>query len=203
MRKHTRRVILQRVLWAMTWLTIGPIVSAQEQGLVIFDFEDNPQEWAIPDWATEGDGYVAETIEISQDVASHGAGSLQILAHFPGEKWTGAYVEVMMRVTDWGQFGAVATDVFLPPNAPRGLESRFILSVGDKWEWTEMNRAIPLEPGKWTTVSANLKPGSLDWKFFPTDMFRKDIRKVGIRIESNKRPVYSGPIYVDNIRLVP
>jgi len=27
------------------------------------------------------------------------------------------------------------------------------------------------------------------------------VRKLGIRIESNMRPVYSGPIYIDNIRV--
>lgn len=200
---------MERKLWCgivvgvMVLRALSQTAFAQEQGLVIFDFEETPQEWAIPEWATESQGYVGEVIEISPDVASHGNSSLQILAHFPGEKWTGAYIEVMMHVTDWGQFGAMAADLFLPSNAPRGLEARIILTVGEKWDWTEMNRALPLEPGKWTTIVAHLKPGSLDWKFFPTDTFRRDVRKVGIRIESNKQPVYSGPIYVDHIRLGP
>jgi len=65
-----------------------------------------------------------------------------------------------------------------------------------------MARSVPLVPGQWTTVSANLSPGSEDWKKTTVDdAFRKDVRKVAIRVESNKKPVYTGPVYVDNIRL--
>ena len=143
-----------------------------------------------------------KVLSISEEVASHGKSSLQLLADFPGDKWAWAYIEVLMHVTDWSPFGAVSADVYLPPNAPAGLQGRFILTVGEKWEWVEMNRALPLEPGKWTTITANLKAGSQDWKFFPDDTFRKDVRKLGVRIESDKEPVYSGPVYIDNVRLM-
>ena len=175
--------------------------ESSEEALAIFDFEGSAQEWEIPDWAKESDDDVGRVLSTSEEVASHGKSALQLLADFPGGKWTGSYVEVLMRVTDWSPFGSITADVYLPASAPRGLQGRFILTIGEKWEWTEMNRALPLEPGKWTTITANLKPGSLDWKFFPSDAFRKDIRKVGFRVESDKRPVYSGPIYIDNIRL--
>ena len=185
----------------------GTAPAGNQQGaepLVIFDFEGgNLQEWMIPDWAKDSEEDVGKVLSATEEVASHGTGSTQLLADFPGGKWTGAYIEVLMHVTDWTPFGTMAMDVYVPPNAPNGLQSRFILTIGDKWEWTEMNHPTNLEPGKWTTVMANLKPGSLDWKFFPTESFRKDIRKVGIRVESNKEPAYSGPIYFDNLRLGP
>lgn len=175
--------------------------SAPSNTLVIFDYEGSLQDWAIPDWAKESPDYVGKVLSNSQETASHGKSSMQLLADFPGSKWTGGYVEVLMHVTDWSPFSSMAVDVYLPADAPKGLEARFILTVGEKWEWTEMNRAFPLEPGKWMTITANLKPGSLDWKFFPDDKFRKDIRKVGIRVESNNKPTYSGPVYFDNLRL--
>ncbi len=184
-------------------LAIGSNARAEEGALTIFDFEGNLQEWIIPDWAKESTDHVGKILSTSAEVASHGTGSLQLLADFPGERWTGAYVEVLMHVTDWSKFGSLSVDAYLPPSAPAGLEARLILTIGEQWVWTEMNRPIPLVPGQWTTVTVNLKPGSLDWKFFPDEQFRKDIRKVGIRVESNKRPVYSGPIYFDNIRLGP
>ena len=179
----------------------SPAAQPQATGLVIFDFENGLQDWQIPDWAKESEDDVGRVLSTSEEFASHGKSSMQLLADFPGGKWTGGYVEVLMPVTDWGQFGTVSVDVYLPSSAPAGLEGRFILTVGEKWEWTEMNRALPLEPGKWTTITANLRPGSLDWKFFPDDTFRRDIRKLGVRTESNNKPVYSGPIYIDNIRL--
>ena len=180
----------------------GGIGRAQESGLAICDFEGGVDDWAIPDWALASPDNVSKSLNPSPDFVSHGKGSLQVLVDFPGGKWMGAYLERTMYVTDWTPFSAIAADIYVPYNAPKGLKARFILTVGEKWEWTEMNRALDLHPDQWTTVTANLKEGSLDWKFFPDETFRKDIRKIGIRIESDKEPVYSGPIYIDNIRLI-
>ena len=181
----------------------APAAQARGEALTIYDFEAGLQDWVIPDWAKEKEEDVGRVVSTSQEVASHGKNSMQVLADFPGGTWTGAYVEVPMNVSDWSQFSSISADVYLPATAPSGLQGRFILTVGEQWTWTEMNHALKLEPGKWTMITANLKPGSLDWKFFPTEAFRKDIRKLGFRIESDKKPVYSGPIYIDNIRLTP
>ena len=179
-------------------------VAAEEQPLIMFDFEGgNLQEWTIPDWTRQTEDHVGKILSTSSEVFSHGHESLQLLADFPGTKWTAAYIEVFMYVNDWTPYSALAADVYLPPSAPAGLQARLILTIGEKWAWTEMNRGISLEPGKWTTITANLKPGSMDWKFFPSERFRTDIRKVGMRIESNRKPVYAGPIYVDAVRLLP
>ena len=90
----------------------------------------------------------------------------------------------------------------MPEDASFGLRAKLILTVGEDWQWTEMSRLVKLEPGEWTTVSASLAAGSSDWRRTQvTEEFRSDIRKLGIRIESNMRPVYSGPIYIDNVRL--
>ena len=182
---------------------LAPAAMAQDQTLIMFDFEEGVQDWAIPDWALTSPDYVGKTFRASQTVASHGHGSVELTAEFPGGgRWTGAYAEIEMHVTDWSQFGAIALDVYVPLEAPKGLQARLILTVGEQWTWTEMNRALPLEPDRWTTITANLKPGSLDWKFFPDDLFRKDVRKVGIRIESDHEPAYQGPVFIDQIRLV-
>ena len=190
-------------MWLVGWLVVGSAVAAEQEPTVIFDFEGGTQDWVIPDWAKASPDNVSKVLSISEEIASHGKSSLQLLTDFPGDKWTGAYVEVLMHVTDWSPFGSVAADVYVPPSAPEGLQGRFILTIGEKWEWVEMNRAITLQPGQWTTITANLKAGSLDWKFFPTETFRKDIRKVGIRVETDKNTAYSGPVYFDNVRLGP
>lgn len=178
--------------------------TAQEPSeLIMYDFEGNTQTWEIPEWATTSLDYVGKSVTASEDFASHGKGSLQVLTAFPGAgKWTGAYVEIDVPVTDWSQFGAMTADVYVPYNTPAGLQARFILTIGENWQWTEMNRPSKLKPDQWTTVTANLKPGSMDWKFFPTESFRKDIRRVGIRVESDKGPAYTGPIFIDHVRLI-
>lgn len=202
MRTRSSQILKIVGVGVVLWLVSSPIQAAEE-ALVIFDFENSLQDWMIPDWAKTSTDYVGKELVASKDFASHGEGSMQMLVDFPGAgKWTGAYAEIEMHVVDWTPFSAIAADVYLPYNVPDGLKARLILTVGEKWEWTEMNRPVSLKTDKWTTISANLKPGSMDWKFFPDEAFRKDIRKIGIRIESDRGPTYKGPVFIDNVRLI-
>jgi hypothetical protein len=178
-----------------------PSAPAEAAEIVIFGFEEGLEGWAVPDWAKASADNVGLSCEVSEAQASQGTASMEIQADFPGGRWTGAYVERETEVTDWTEFGALSVDVFLPATAPEGLGGRIILTVGDRWEWTEMNRTVPLKPGAWTTIAVSVKRFSMDWKFFPDDEFRRSIRKIGVRIESNREPAYRGPVYLDNIRL--
>lgn len=176
--------------------------AAAATEITIYGFEETLDGWEIPDWAKGTSDHVCQEIAVSQAQAQEGASSLQLLAAFEGDgRWSGAYVERTLEVTDWTPFSRLSASVYLPSDAPPSLEGRIILTVGDAWTWTEMNRTIPLTPGDWTTISVNLKPGSMDWKFFPDERFRQSVRKLGVRIESNRQPAYTGPIYLDNIRL--
>lgn len=171
------------------------------QEKVLFGFEENIPSWEIPDWCFEKTDYVGESIAISGKFAKEGSSSLEIMVNFPGAKWTAAYVEIQ-QYFDWTLYKTISADIFLPKDALFGLQARFILTVGEDWFWTEMARLVKLMPGEWTTITASIIPGSADWRRTEvTDKFRADVRKLGIRIESNMRPVYSGPIYVDNIRV--
>jgi len=169
---------------------------------VIFGFEEDIPVWGIPDWCFEKEDYVAtERFTISKRFAKEGISSLELMVDFPGARWTAAYIEVQ-EYLDLTPYQAILADIFLPEEAPFGLKAKFILTVGEDWDWTEMSRSVKLVPGEWTTISASIVPGSTDWrKTQVTDGFRADLRKLGIRIESNMQPTYSGPIYIDNVRL--
>lgn len=192
--------ILLALLAVFAFLHLSGTAAWAEE-IVIYGFEGGLEEWIIPDWAKIKEDCVAENMAVSEHQAKEGKRSMEVVSNFPGGKWTGSYVETMIYVQDWSAFSGISVDIYLPENAPKGLGARIILTVGEEWKWTEMNRTVPLTPGKWTTISANLKPGSMDWKFFPDDKFRTDVRKLGLRIESNKSPVYAGPLYIDNIKL--
>ena len=58
-----------------------------------------------------------------------------------------------------------------------------------------------LAPGEWTVISVDLTPESMNWRKFITDEFRSDVRKLGVRIESNGKIAYKGPVYIDNVKL--
>ena len=187
------------LLMAIIGLFIGgSIVHAEE---VLFDFENGLQGWEIPDWAYEKPDHVQQEINVSDKYASQGDKSLEIMTEFSGGRWTGAIIEIM-QYFDWTDYSRLACDVYIPADAPVGLKGKMILTVGDSWKWVEMSRSFPLKPGQWVTMSADLKPGSIDWRRVQVDdSFRQDVRKIDIRVESNNRPAYTGPIYVDNIRV--
>ena len=170
--------------------------------LELFGFEDGLQEWTIPAWEETAPDYAGRRLDISREMMSHGAAALQLFVDFTGERWTGAYVEREMYITDWHPFCILAVDVYLPPEAPEGLQARIILTRGAQWQWTEQNHTVPLAPGEWTTVRVNLASDSLDWTFFLDDTFRRDIRKIGLRIEAERGTVYRGPVLLDDIRLI-
>ncbi len=178
-----------------------PNLPAKRPEKVLYGFENGTQYWEIPDWAKEKTDHVAKSVEASKDYASEGASSLKVMADFPGKIWSAALIEYE-EYLDWTPYKAVSYDILVPKEAPEGLKAKIILTVGEDWRFTEMTRVAFLIPGKWTTVSASLEPGTTDWKMTAVDdNFRKDVRKIAVRTESNKSPVYSGPIYIDNFRL--
>ncbi len=182
-------------------LAFGISTKAWSEEKVLFGFEKDAQGWEVPEWALEQQDYVAKTVEVSKDVAKEGKQSLKITSAFPGKTWTAALVEDF-EYFDWTPYKAISADVYIPKEAPIGLKSKIILTVGESWKFIEMARSIALVPGEWVTISANLLPGSEDWKKVVVDEnFRKDVRKIAIRVESNKKPEYKGPIYIDNIKL--
>ena len=202
---HSRWSIVHRKsfvyrLWSMVYGLVA-IATVEAAEIVIYGFEEGLEGWAIPDWAQTSSDYVGKELSVSTDKAEEGHSAMKMWAVFPGGRWTGAYVERSVEVTDWTPFGQLSVSVYVPAVAPAGLKGRIILTVGDDWRWTEMNRAVPLTPGEWTAITVKLTPESMDWKFFPDGQFRQRVDKLGLRIESDRGPAYSGPVFVDHVRL--
>ncbi|MEK7878645.1 MAG: hypothetical protein AAB285_02190, partial [candidate division NC10 bacterium] len=170
---------------ALTAGLLGSVASAAG-AKVLFGFESGAQGWGIPDWALEKPDMVGREIVVAKEGATEGAQALALVVDFPGGKWNGALAEVE-EYFDWTPYHALTVDVSLPAEAPAGLKAKLILTVGEEWTWTEMRRSIQLTPGQTTTINVSLAPGSEDWKRTVVDeFFRKDVRKLAVRLESNK-----------------
>ena len=181
--------------------TAVPSRAPIKEERTLFSFEGSTQGFENPAWAEDKDDYVTESVEVSEDFATDGTSSLKIECDFPGGMWSAGLVE-LEQYLDFTPYRQIAVDVYLPKSAPFGLRAKIILTYGEKWTFTEMNRVIPLIPGEWVTIKASIEPGSYDWKkVIPDENFRADIRKLVVRIESNRQPVYKGPVYIDNIRI--
>ena len=193
-------------IFIILFITLGTAVAvsppAHSAELILYNFERDPQGWEIPDWAYTKKEYVVKQIGVSEFQASEGKYALQIDTDFDGApNWAGAYIERVIDVTDWSPFKYLSVDIYLPKDAPRGLRARVILTVGEDWKWTETNKATLLTPGEWTIIKVDLTPQSMNWRRFIDDEFSSDIRKLGIRVESNGKIAFRGPVYVDNVKL--
>lgn len=167
----------------------------------LFSFETGDEGFEIPLWAEEKVDNAGKGMSISKSFASEGKQSLCVSCDFPGKIWSAAFVE-LEQYLDFSPYRQIACDIYLPKDAPLGLKAKIILTIGDDWTWTEMVNSVPLNPGEWVSVKASLEDDTMAWKRAEVDNeFRADVRKVVIRVESNKRPVYNGPIYIDNIRV--
>lgn len=168
---------------------------------VLYDFEKDEEGWEIPSWAFDKTDHVAKSIKVSGAIASRGKKSLEVTSEFPGGMWAASLVEIE-HYLDLRAYDVISADIYLPPDAPEGLRAKLIVTVGENWKFVEMARSVKLIPGKWTNITAKITEDSTDWKRTQVDdTFKEDIRKVTIRVESNRKPVYSGPLYVDNIRV--
>ncbi len=193
---------MKKLVLAIALMSLFLAGAAYADEAVLFDFENGLQGWEIPDWAYEKPDHVQQEISVSEDFASNGTSSLKMDTDFPGGRWTGGIIEIM-QYFDWTDYSKLECDIYLPADAPIGLKAKIILTVGDSWKWVEMSKAYSIKPGEWVTLSANLMPGSIDWRRIQVDdAFRTDIRKVDIRIDSNNKPAYTGPVYIDNIKVV-
>jgi hypothetical protein len=183
--------------------TVSRTPQDMQQGKdkTIYDFEISEDSWEIPYWALDKTDHVGLSLAKTVDVASNGTGSLKLEANFPGSRWTAALVEIQQYL-DLTDYISISADIFIPPDAPEGLRAKLIVTVGETWKFVEMARSVRLQPGEWTTLTALITDGSTDWKRTVVDRaFREDVRKVAIRVESNNKPIYSGPIYIDDIRV--
>lgn len=188
------------VVLTVAALATGVLGAGAADGKVLFGFEKDAQGWGIPDWALEKPDMVGRELLVAAEGATEGRQALALVVDFPGGRWNGALAEIEESF-DWSPYSTLAVDVTLPPEAPPGLKAKLILTVGEAWTWTEMRRTLQLTPGETTTLTASLAPGSEDWKRTVVDEgFRKDVRKLAVRLESNK-PAYQGRFYIDNIRL--
>jgi len=168
---------------------------------LLYDFEENTEGWEIPAWTFDKSDHVGKKLQKVNETASSGSGCLKLQADFPGGMWTAALIEISHFI-DIKDYDFISADIYLPDQCPSGLRAKFIFTVGNDWRFTEMSRSLRLVPGKWTTIAADISNLSRDWKKTAMDSnIKSDVRKIAIRVESGGKPVYSGPIYIDNVRL--
>jgi len=182
------------------------LVKKERSGLkvlLIESFEKENTEWAIPSWAFVKSDNAGMSLDVDGSKASQGQNSLKVETRFKSKMWSGAYVEIELTegyYLDFRGYQTLSADIFIPSEAPDNLKGEFILTVSYTWSWTEMKEATILPTGKWTTLSVDLTPEGNAWLVPLTEKMVGDVRKVGIRVQSNQDS-YEGPVYIDNIRL--
>ena len=179
-----------------------------------FDFENDTEEWAIPDWSLDQKDSVGKSVSISSEQFSSGKQSLKLTCDFPGNSWAAAIVEYTKDLHLLG-YKSIAADVYIPKNAPAGfLAAKIIITTATARQWIEMRQAVPLKPGKWVTIKAPLETtpqGELKYWQCNTNeeciISQLDkVRRIAVRIEYNVNvaksgPPYKGDVYIDNVTI--
>ena len=113
---------------------------------------DGGATWTVLDFLSAGAS--GSTGGITPD---SGAGCGVISVSAPANDWSG-YVAISKTVSqsgaDWSGYAKLSVRVFLPADAPSGMNGYVVLQSGN-WTWAE-GSATALTPGTWTTVEAPL-----------------------------------------------
>jgi hypothetical protein len=177
-----------------------PALTSLSGKATLYDFEEDDDGWGIPAWALNLRDHVAISSKRSDRYSSKGNWSLRVNSKFPEKQWSASLVEIQ-HFLNLENFDTIAADVYFPKHSSKKLRGILILTQGEDWRFCEMSHSFRIDPGKWTTIRADISKNSVDWKKIKLDKyFRNDIRKIAIRIESTKTS-YNGPIYIDNIRV--
>lgn len=203
------------------FLAVSPVSEGfAQKEKIVYDFEEGQEGWVIPGWSYDQYNlrtYKGKSVGVSDEMASSGTHSLELIADMPGVEWSCAIVEKEKQL-DLTGYETVSVDVYVPKGAPSLLQAQIVLTVGDARRFTEMRKAVPLKPGQWTTITARLESpvvGGDEGEEPPLGDFRgrgprrlykfiDNIKKVAVRIEYNAAPPnmigprYKGPVYVDN-----
>jgi len=216
-----RKILLSALFFTMVLLNSANAFSAEK---ILSDFEKDDGGWGVPDWCFEKGDYVCKTSSISADVSNTGTSSLKLLVDFPGNAWKAGIAEYESDGSGLEEYGTISCSFYIPKTAPSGIKAKLILTVedGSEWLWVETMNTIDLTPSEWTVLAASIKSGSRDWMrplgsvisggspndpkvsgaqvYDVKDGFRANIRKIGVRVESDKTG-YAGPVYIDTIKV--
>jgi len=135
----------------------------------VFSWEDGLEEWALESGGTVGKpgeeaagepaapqpGAGPSALQLCTTRARHGRCSLQIPVNFPDA------VTVHCPAKNLRGVRFIAYDVFLPGEARGCVGGLFFLKDKDG-RWYQARSRAPLQSGKWTTVTADLRGGSPD-----------------------------------------
>ncbi|HNX91853.1 MAG TPA: hypothetical protein PKY78_07370 [Candidatus Omnitrophota bacterium] len=183
----------------------GVSCDAAAQDKMVYNCSRYIHNWGIPEWSGEKADHINPVLSIDENFGDkQDSMSLKLNLSFSGEAWSAGIIEAN-GVFDLTLYRALTFSVYLPSDAPKGIEARAIIVSGDDFKWIEMGRSFVVEPGRKTVIKANLKNGCRDWRIkgeqiVLTEALKQDIRKVAIRIESNVVK-YDGPIYLDDIQI--
>jgi len=199
-RGRLRLAIVASIIAAIP-LLIGASVASGVGPLVVFDFESSSQVIPTVDGWQDGAcrtvswlGSNAGPAYQSNVQASVGTYSLAYPVNFTGGGWDQSGIDCPLawpRPWALNAYATISADVWVPT---AGISAD--LGFNDPWNPARGGGSpTDLSPG-WNTITSSLLPGA-DFPSGVTSANEVLLRVIG------RGAVYSGPIYVDNIKLAP
>ena len=195
MRGRLRLAIVALIVAAIP-LLIGASAASGVGTMVVFNFESasqvNPTQTgadttcSAPNWLGSNAGVPSQ----SGVQASEGASSLALPVNYVGGGWDQEGIDCVLtwpRPWDLSPFATISADVWVPMT---GISA----GVGFNNPWTPGPQRM-LQAG-WNTVTSSILPGG-DFGGGVTSANELLVQVIG------RGAVYNGPVYIDNIRLLP
>src|SRR5664280_1372591 len=195
-RRGRLRVAIVALVVAAIPLLIGASAASGVGTMVVFNFESasqvNPtQNWqdgacSAPSWLGSNAGIPSQ----SSTQASEGTNSLALPVNYVGGGWDQGGIDCALawpRPWDLSPFATVSADVWVPMT---GISA----GVGFNGPWNPGPQRM-LQAG-WNTVTSSILPGG-DFGGGVNSASEFLVQVIG------RGAVYNGPVYIDNIRLLP
>src|ERR1035437_865170 len=196
-RRGRLRVAIVASIVAAIPLLIGASAASGVGTMVVFNFETASQVTTTVDGWQDGScravswlGSNAGAPSQSSAQASEGTYSLSLPVNYVGGGWDQAGVDCPLaqpRPWDLSPFATIAADVWVPM---AGISA----GIGFNGPWNPGPQRM-LQAG-WNTVTSSLLPGG-DFGGGVTSASELLVQVIG------RGAVYNGPVYIDNIRLLP
>src|SRR5664280_1775815 len=195
-RRGRLRVAIVALVVAAIPLLIGASAASGVGTMVVFNFESasqvNPtQNWqdgacSAPSWLGSNAGIPSQ----SSTQASEGTNSLALPVNYVGGGWDQGGIDCALawpRPWDLSPFATISADVWVPMT---GISA----GVGFNGPWNPGPQRM-LQAG-WNTVTSSILPGG-DFGGGVNSASEFLVQVIG------RGAVYNGPVYIDNIRLLP
>lgn len=196
--------------WSQKVVYFSQPLAGKTEAVTLYTFNRDTEGWQMPDWPNgnrDPNGVLYKPKQVGYPTATdeNNKSALYVPVNLVSGKPSQAFVGTAPG-TDWSLIDAISVDVYLPKDAPQGLDATLYF-MGNGWQWMLQKKDYILRPGEWTRIEAPLAGFQTDDAWDKTEQEIKaaltNVIEFGVRISNGKdgSSAYLGPVYLTRFRV--